>query len=93
MEVKKRADKTLYVANQMSMCDFLLCPLVCQQSPSENQFYLCSVLFDPGEGTTCVPLEELLQAGIGSTVGTSLVQCRNYFRVVNLRGTEDHNFQ
>ena len=69
MEVKKRADEALYVANQMSMSDFLKCPLVCQQSPSENLFCLCSVLFDPGEGTTCVPLEELLQAGIGTTFG------------------------
>ena len=63
----------------MSMSDLIICLLACQQSPSESLFWSCSVLFGPGEGTTCVPLEELLQADIG----TSLVQCRNYFRLVN----------
>ena len=73
----------------MSMSDFLKFTLVCQQSPSENLFWFCSVLFGPGEGTTCVPLEELLQADIG----TSLVQCRYYFRLVNQGGTENHSFR
>ena len=73
----------------MIMNDFLKCPLVCQQSPSGSLFGFCSVLFGPGEGTTCVPLEELLPADIG----TSLVQCRNYFRLVNHRGTENHSFR
>ena len=79
LEIKIITDKALSVANQMSMSDFQKCPLVCQQSPTESLFWFCSVLFGPGEGTTCVPLEELLQADIG----TSLVQCRNYFRLVN----------
>ena len=55
----------------------------------ESLFGFCSVLFGPGEGTTCVPLEKLLQAYIG----TSLVQCRNYFRLVNHGGTENHSFR
>ena len=46
--MKKRADKTLYVVNQMSMSDFLKCPLVSQESPSESLFRFCSVLFGPG---------------------------------------------
>ena len=67
--MEKWADKALYVANQMSMNVFLKCPLVCQQSPSESLFWFCSVLFGPGEGTTCAPLEELLPADIGTTSG------------------------
>ena len=35
---EKGADKTLHVANQMSMSYFLKCPLVCQQSPSKSLF-------------------------------------------------------
>ena len=70
---------TLYVAYQLSMSDFLKCPLVCQKSPFESLFGFSSGLVGLGEGTTCIPLEELLQADIG----TSLVQCRNYFRLVN----------
>jgi hypothetical protein len=58
------ADETLHVDNQMSMSDFLKCTLVFQKSPSESIFWVCSVLFGPGEGATCVPLEELLQADI-----------------------------
>jgi hypothetical protein len=73
----------------MSMNDFLKCTLVCQESPSESPFWFCSVLFGLGEGTTCVPLEELLQTDIG----TSLVQFRYYFRMVNYGGTENHSFQ
>ena len=59
----------------MTLSTFLKLPLVCHQSPSENLFWFCAVFFDPGEGTTCVPLKEPLQADIG----TRSVQCRNYF--------------
>jgi hypothetical protein len=41
------------------------------------------------EGTTCVPPEQLLQADIG----TSLVECGNYFRLVYYGGTENHSFR
>jgi hypothetical protein len=71
----------------MSMSDFIKCPLVGQQSPSESLFWFCSVLFSPVEGTTCVPQEELLQADIG----TSFIQCRNYFRLVYHGGTKNHS--
>ena len=54
----------------MSITDLKKIPLVCHQSPSKSLFWICDVLFDPGEGTICVPLKELLQAGIG----TRLVQ-------------------
>ena len=40
--------------------------LFCHQSASDNLFLTCTVLFDPGEGTTCVPLKKLLQADIGT---------------------------
>ena len=30
--------------------------MVCHQSPSESLVWFSAVLFDPGEGTTCVPL-------------------------------------
>ena len=40
----------------MSMSDFQKWLMVCHQSPSESLFWSSAVLFDPGEGTTCVPL-------------------------------------
>ena len=61
--------------------------MVCHQSSSENLFWLSAVLFDPGVGTTCVPLQELLQA----VIGTRFVQCRYYFWLVNQGGTENHS--
>ena len=60
VELKIWATKTFYVANQMSMSDYLKFALVCQQSPSKSLFEFCAVLFGPGEGTICVPIEELL---------------------------------
>ena len=80
---------TLYVANQKSKIDFLKSTLVCQQCPSKSLFRFCSVHFDPGEDTTFVPPEELVQADIG----TNLVQCRNYFWLVNHGGPENLSFQ
>ena len=52
-------------------------------------FSFCTILFDPGEGTICVPLKELLQAGIG----TRLVQWRNFFWQINQRVTLNHIYQ
>ena len=49
------------------MIDFLKSTLVCQQCPSESLFRFCSVPFDPGEDTTCAPLEELLQGDKGTS--------------------------
>jgi hypothetical protein len=70
----------------MSMIYLLKYSLVCQQSHSER-LYLFSVPFRPGEGTTCVPLLELVL----SYVGTSLVHGKNYFRWVYHGGTENHS--
>ena len=64
----------------------MCCNINCEVKPG---IWFFSVLFGPGEGTTCVPLEELLQADIG----TSLVQCINYFMLVNHGGTKDHSSQ
>ena len=55
MEMKKLAGKTLYIANQMSMIDFLKFPLVYHHSRSKRLFWFCAVLFGAGEGTTCGP--------------------------------------